>query len=485
LLDTDVVIYTTVIDDPEYCSGSTLAAAIHCNVDRFDRPTAGFIYFCPSSLSTSAEDLSKQVMIAVHELSHVLGFSSYHFPYYRFPDGTPRTPRKGGGNFGDVLPTQQYRCVDGTKRTAVVPNENTLKRFVDAHGSEGFMITLPRVTQLARNQFDCQRIEGAPIENSPTSSSSCFGDHWEEAVFMHNSMSAIQNSGKNYFSPLTLGLFEESGWYSPVNFDQAVTSPWGLAAGCNFFNERCGGEDHSKSGNSHFCSNTEGQIDGCTGDLENPGYCLERQEGDSGFFAQLGGTCGVMVAFSNLRCGLGEKCWVEGDAGRCHATRCNIDRGTVSFWNNGGWRECEQGKDKVGDVTCPARARLCPGPFGCLNLCEGLGVCNYEEGGVCECFEDASEVEEKLGEEDGQAVAKDGFFFKRGCRGSERLGAIDLGEEGGGRGFFGKLAEDIGGFMGNEKNVIGLGFVLLLLSLLKYCAMSCWSSCEKSMGCDQ
>lgn len=82
----------TVID---FCSSGVLAVASFCSTDQYDRPTIGFINFCPptsttssssNSLSTSASKtggrrrtqisaVSQQdvTLVAIHEVAHVLG----------------------------------------------------------------------------------------------------------------------------------------------------------------------------------------------------------------------------------------------------------------------------------------------------------------------------------------------------------------------------------------------------------------------------
>lgn len=57
----------------------------------------GTINFCPSQVSAEAEFWEEQFATAVHEIFHALGFSASSWHLFRFPDGTPRTPRDADG----------------------------------------------------------------------------------------------------------------------------------------------------------------------------------------------------------------------------------------------------------------------------------------------------------------------------------------------------------------------------------------------------
>ena len=57
------------------CAAGTLAYAGTCQRDRLDRPTFGQVNFCPSALSLEPDEFEPQVVTAIHELVHALGFS--------------------------------------------------------------------------------------------------------------------------------------------------------------------------------------------------------------------------------------------------------------------------------------------------------------------------------------------------------------------------------------------------------------------------
>ena len=69
--ESDFVLYVTAVES-SYCE-SAAAYAMYCSLDReTNRPLAGSINFCPSSLSSALSDFEHQVEVAVHELLHTL-----------------------------------------------------------------------------------------------------------------------------------------------------------------------------------------------------------------------------------------------------------------------------------------------------------------------------------------------------------------------------------------------------------------------------
>jgi hypothetical protein len=51
-------------------------------------------------------------------------------------------------------------------------------------------------------------------------------------------MSAVISPTSNVFTPLTLAVMEDSGWYR-ANYTVSQLSPWGLGAGCEFITGKC------------------------------------------------------------------------------------------------------------------------------------------------------------------------------------------------------------------------------------------------------
>ena len=61
-----------------------------------DRPIAGYINFCPTTLE--GQDNAYLFSVAKHEMLHALAFSSQLYPYWRDQNGDPRTQRDENGN---------------------------------------------------------------------------------------------------------------------------------------------------------------------------------------------------------------------------------------------------------------------------------------------------------------------------------------------------------------------------------------------------
>lgn len=164
-------------------------------------------------------------------MAHVLGHSSNSYRFYWDSEtGTERTPRP--------FESTTVTCVDGVERTLVLPAETTMKFSQATNGQISAMIVTPKVRAVARNQFDCQSLEGARLENQPTGSDSCTGDHWDEHDFYPELLSGVISPTTNVLSHLTLALMEDSGWYR-ANYTQGRMNPWGLGVGCDFIEEPC------------------------------------------------------------------------------------------------------------------------------------------------------------------------------------------------------------------------------------------------------
>ena len=246
------------------CKPGVLAGATSCVLDQFDRPLVGFINFCLDNVglarrleedfastrflpkvhtsnmsvatifkeaqsSLTDEAIVDTVLIAAHEVGHVLGMDSKLFIFfYDSTTGTPRTPRP--------LQIQQVTCVDGSSRSLYFPAENTIKSEITHSGLLSYVLVTPRVATVTRNQFDCQSLNGARLENRP--GEGCTGSHFDERLFFTELMGPVFSGTSDVLSPLTLALLEDSGWYR-INYEGSQVSPFGFGAGCGFVNDAC------------------------------------------------------------------------------------------------------------------------------------------------------------------------------------------------------------------------------------------------------
>ena len=202
IADTDIILYISASPSATFCGPSTLAVAVSCNSDQYDRPTAGAINFCLDQIKLDNEGtahpsvIQDNVDVAIHEAAHVFGMSSNSYKYFwDSVDIKPRTPRP--------FPKTTVECVDGATRTLKIPSEDTLK-FVNAdNGQRHALIVTPKVRAVARNHFNCQSLDGAQLENQPTGANSCTGDHWDERLFYPESLSGIVSPTSVILSPLS------------------------------------------------------------------------------------------------------------------------------------------------------------------------------------------------------------------------------------------------------------------------------------------
>jgi len=238
-----------------------LASATACAFNKRDRPIIGFINICLNEIELTngvvSDATSKDTYdVFLHEITHVVGLISSMYPYYRDSNsGNPLTPRP-------LNPTSARCVTDGELQFGVyLPCENTMKfkeesvptLFGDVTRGY-FELTLPTVKQVIQNQFNCDTLEGARLENQPTSDD-CSGSHFDERFFFTELSSAIYDEDADYFSPLTLALLEDTGFYK-ANFEMTDNSPFGLGAGCEFYNEKCIVDNKvPEYGKGYFCDN--------------------------------------------------------------------------------------------------------------------------------------------------------------------------------------------------------------------------------------
>eukprot|EP00899_Mesostigma_viride_P024298 jgi/Mesvir1/5052/Mv02253-RA.1 len=426
VVDADLVIVITAVKSSLCTSSSALLAlAQHCTQDPdTDRPTSGGVNFCPDNINTNYDDditWLQQLNTAVHELVHVLGFSSSLFPYYRDAAGNPRTPRDAyGAPLGD-----------STIRT----------------GADGVMkMVTPRVVEAARAQLSCASLDGAEVENygGPATARS----HWEARLWNSELMMG-SISRDRVLSNLTLAALEDSGWYLPV-WQQAALLRFGRGQGCAFALESCAPRANFPfvfageycDGQPRYTTDNGQQLemsDYCTANDYAVGFCTACTEGVASSTCLYDG-CRTVQGYTRGRCddlsnvgssnnvnapeywgqrySIASRCFPDGGASwvkreyrrpaqgaGCYPRRCERDTledGGYGPWRllvevgAGNWVRCvdgqvvdaSQGSNPVSSFTtavigpCPVAADYCP--FNsCPEECFRNGVCNN---GRCNCY---------------------------------------------------------------------------------------------------
>lgn len=89
-----------------------------------------------------------------------------------------------------------------------------------------FMST-PNVLQAGRDYFDCQSLPGVELENQDTSCA-LLASHWEERLLQNEIMQPVTVGGEVHISPMTLAVFEDSGWYTADYSKASRSTPGAL-----------------------------------------------------------------------------------------------------------------------------------------------------------------------------------------------------------------------------------------------------------------
>jgi len=438
--DADLILYVSGNPDAKFCGEDTLAVAVACNFDQFDRPIAGAINFCLSQVDVDSDGtaphylIDDNVDVAIHEAAHVLGMSSNSYRYFWDSEtGEPRTKRP--------FLSKLVVCVDDVERYQTLPDENTMKFFTAENGQRYASIVTPKVKTVTRNHFNCQSLEGAQLENQPTGSGSCTGDHWDERMFYPEALSGVISPTANIMSPITLALLEDSGWYV-ANFNNSRISPWGLSVGCDFVTKDCLNKEDSSIpsyGRGFFCNDESSR--GCSPNhnykmgctlIDYKVYYNSLPQKRFQYFSDypaLGGPeqadyCPVFGTATGgkdihqLDCREptnrptvniysedyrhDSMCFeVEGSA-RCYISKCVLSEMNLRIFVLDTWYICNHDFQEIDvdvtsgwierTITCPRISSMCPDMF-CPANCAARGICNYTavvNGTIrpkCECFD--------------------------------------------------------------------------------------------------
>ncbi|KAL7543656.1 hypothetical protein ACHAXR_012960, partial [Thalassiosira sp. AJA248-18] len=218
-----------------------IAFSNDCAMDQFDRPTAGTLLICADnfkSLSSDSEEGRSQQQkldeVLQHELAHVLGMSGATMPYWRDASngGKPYTPRP--------LVESEVVCINGKTQSVIMPSENTVMEGETEKGVRYFEVVTPIVRNVVANQFDCEEVTGARLDNNEYYN--CIGSHLSPRLFGTETMLSRNMPWEQSISAVTMALFEDTGWYK-ANYTASagVLSPssHGYGAGCDFLTKDC------------------------------------------------------------------------------------------------------------------------------------------------------------------------------------------------------------------------------------------------------
>jgi hypothetical protein len=174
----------------------------------------------------------KTADVIIHEMAHLLGMTFYDMLHYRdWSTGLPLTPKPN-------VETVVCPGNNTTMKDVPMPSSKVLQKVSYPNGDSYYQVVTPTVIQVVRNQFQCQTLTGAPLENQPTNPSNCIEAHWEERFFATEALSPVRNGVPQMVTPLTLAILKDTGWYWP-NFNVVNASSLGFGAGCDFITNDC------------------------------------------------------------------------------------------------------------------------------------------------------------------------------------------------------------------------------------------------------
>eukprot|EP01084_Bolivina_argentea_P068396 124501_1 len=215
-----------------------------CHSNLYDRPIAGFVNLCEKTLLDEGQYFTweKAVTLVVHEVYHVLGFSSTGFAYFRKNDAarTARSPRAGGDDGNGDLHNNNFGFPQHGSESGLRWNygKDTIISTT-IRGKNAAFIVLPTVVDVIRKFYNCSTMIGLELEDFggvDTASS-----HWEQRILSMEFMIGYISSAAPV-SVFSFAVFEDSGWYK-MNWDYATVPPYGKGFGCDWYEEKCVIED--------------------------------------------------------------------------------------------------------------------------------------------------------------------------------------------------------------------------------------------------
>ena len=190
LYENDLLIFPMIEPDLDE---DTNAAAWTCMALTNEKPLAGVVEINPDLSFDKKDSINYMKYLLLHELSHVLGFSSSFFEEKK------------------MIKTER---VNGVKK---------------------ILLNSEKVLEKARIHFNCENIKGIPLENQGGDGSA--GSHWE-ARYMLGDYMISTDYPEMVISDITLAFFEDTGFYK-VNYYTGGLFRFGKNQGCAFLENDC------------------------------------------------------------------------------------------------------------------------------------------------------------------------------------------------------------------------------------------------------
>ena len=214
LYNYDVIIFPMINENVDE---GVLAQAWTCLAFENSRPAVGVVEINPDFSLTKNDTTYYMKYILLHEISHILGFSSLYF-----------------------------------EELGMIYTE-TKKRERKSY------LRSPKLIERAKLHFNCKNIKGIQLENQGGSGSA--GSHWEARYMLGDYMISTDYIEVT-ISDITLAYFEDTGFYK-ANYYTGGLFRFGKNKGCKFLENECvtnNGEDTLFP--NEFCTEEEGYFCG-------------------------------------------------------------------------------------------------------------------------------------------------------------------------------------------------------------------------------
>ena len=191
-LGTDLIIFSKIEDLDE----DTIAqASSRYTQSSNHQPILGIVEI-NSNINFNAANIDKYLEnTLIHEMTHLLGFSSYFFEdYFDF-----------------------------------------IKKKKDKYGIKRVYIKSPKVVEMARKYYNCPSLDGVELENYGDEGTA--GSHWEARILLGDYMNGISYT-EEVISEITLALLEDLGFYK-ANYYTGGLMRYGKNKGCEFVYDKC------------------------------------------------------------------------------------------------------------------------------------------------------------------------------------------------------------------------------------------------------
>ena len=173
--------------------------------------------------------------VILHELTHALGFLNSMYDY--FPGG----------------------------------RENTVNNQEIIRGVQRSIIKTPKVVELAKKYFNCERIKGVEVEDQGGEGSML--SHWEQRVLLGDYMGAVIYQEEMVISEFTLALLEDSGFYK-ANYYTGGLMRYGKNKGCDFIEKNCLDSQYITQFGNEFFDRNESRTPSCTSGRQSRAYAI-------------------------------------------------------------------------------------------------------------------------------------------------------------------------------------------------------------------